>query len=310
MRTHFTLFSVLCRGFWLFLFLQVSIPTYAFQVYVNTGHKVSNEWFQRDANYSYTAANVHGLWLMPWTWRNELNDSKRKKIIHKFTNNQMVVEIEMRHMEKGIPDQLVTALKAGANVHTLMFYNEKLNYSTINQQNLNLISQTFGDKYKLVSNCRWWSVRHPSIFNELDGVCFETQVPEKKIGMWKQAAEAAKWAIDNGKHIYLLTPAGHNMAEQKGDYLEAYKKFFHHINKELGELRMKSPLLVFVPANYNFDKTQVHLTPETQKTKGQKMPTNTLTGVTYWLLQQDHCSKFFDAPIVPQKNVSLFPGKS
>lgn len=260
----------------------------AFQVYPSTGH-LNIDLILDKKHYPTVANQAHGMWLMPWNWRNELNDLQREKIIANYKSDNIVVEIEMGHInfKNANPDpiQLTSAIKSGLNVHTLMIYNEGENGSVLTQENIKKAKALYGKKHKIISNCREWNKGYEKVFSQLDGVSFEFQVPNK-LGekKYNQVVTATKWALANNKDIYYLSPAGHNNAHLNNAYFNGYKKFYAYLLKALGMETMKSDNIYFSPANYNFKKTQVLMGPETS--------VNTVHGVAKWLLNQAEISSF------------------
>ena len=274
--------------------LAIPVRMSGYEVYISTGHKCKGEYAQKD-RFPVSSQHVDGMWCMPWNFRfNYLSDAELKQLVENFRSKQMVVEIEMRHLKKGgeegEPLQLVRAIKAGAQVHTLMLYNEHSRQgSMLTQEDIDYARKRYGQKYRLITNIRTWNPqKNPQILKQLDGCSFEFNAGDstlntQKANRWKEVKEAVEWCLDNDKVIYLLTPPGHEegMSAEliRTKFRSGYEKLLAYLGKELGEERLaKEKRVIFVPSNYNFEKRPVHLSPETDP--------NTVTGVCKYLIRQ------------------------
>lgn len=274
------------------ILLFMCIDIFPYKVYITTGHKCKGE-FSDVRKFSFCSENIDGLWCMPWNFRtNYLSDDDISGIVRNFKSKDMVVEIEMRHFKgNGEPIQLRRALQVGADVHTLMIYNENSKQgSMLTQSDVDYVKGRYGDKYKLVTNIRLWNEKVASqIIRQLDGCSFEFNAGDstlnaRKVNVWKDVVKAVKWCVDNDKTIYLLTPPGHlaNMTpdEIREKYATGYPALLKYLLQELGKEIMSSDNVVFVPSNYNFDKRPVHLVPESDP--------KTVTGVCKYLLLKEN----------------------
>jgi hypothetical protein len=257
----------------LFVILQ---PSYAYKVYISTGHKCNKELLDK-STFPFTAENVDGLWCMPWNWRNNENTIEEfKLLVSNFTSKKMVVEIEMGHfkLDNGEPIQLNLAKKAGANIHTLMLYNEQnRNGSSLTLAEIENMRKKYGNTYKLITNIRNWSPEtQKPLFDVLDGVSFEfnagaSDMNNTNTPRWPDVAKAVNWCIENNKIIYLLTPPGHKPGMTGNQIRErfaiGYRELLAYLEKEIGKEKLaNADNVIFVPSNYDFSKRPVHLSPE------------------------------------------------
>lgn len=259
-------------------------------MFPSTGHKCKEQMLKLES-YTYVRKHADGWWMMPWNLRSGyLNAEDFHAIFSTFSHKTLVVEMNATHvhwgMEKPDPVQLQVALGSGADIHTIMAYNERVNGSVLTRENIQKFRALYGDRYLLISNVRRWGASLQNAFSQLDGISFEFQIPEKFEGLWSQVARAVKWAHANNKYIYLLTPPGHNNYNLNEGYITAYKDFFDFMRSEVGDEVLKSDKIVFVPANYNYDKTNIQMTPETELIDGKMQDANTVMGVSKWLLEQ------------------------
>ena len=266
-------------------------PTSAYKVYISTGHMCNKELLDK-TTFPVTAENVDGFWCMPWNWRNKQNTTEEQSLmVSNFKSKEMVVEIEIRNFKSdvGDPIQLELAKKAGANVHTLMVYNE-LNHggSSLTLAEIEEVRKKYGTTYKLITNIRTWSPEaQKPLFDALDGVSFEFNAGASDMNLtntprWPEVVKAVKWCIENNKLIYLLTPPGHKL-EMTGDQIRerfaiGYKELVEYLEKEIGKEKLaKADNVIFVPSNYNFKIRPVHLSPESDP--------QTVTAVCKFLIQ-------------------------
>lgn len=271
-----------------FNFLLVN-SLYAYKVYPSSGHQCKSELMDT-SSYSFVRENADGIWLMPWNLRSGyFSPDEFSFLVAAFKTNNMVAEINDTHVQwdssKPNPVQLDIALKSGASIHTIMAYNEHVNGSVLTQENIDKFKALYGKNYLIVSNLRRWNDNSPEVFSQLDGISFEFQIPEKTPGIWDQVAQAVKWAHENEKYIYLLTPPGHDGYHLNNGYIEGYKAFFEFLLETAGEEVLKSEKLIFAPANYNIAKTGIKMTPELQEVQGRTEYANTVMGVARWLME-------------------------
>jgi len=272
------------------LFFSGFQQVYAYQVFPSTGHKCKEQMLKLDS-YTYVRKNADGWWMMPWNFRSGYLSAEDFYVMFStFSHKNLVVEMNATHVGWGTkepdPVQLKVAVGSGADIRTIMAYNERVNGSVLTRENIQRFKALYGDKYLLVSNVRRWGTSLQNTFSHLDGISFEFQIPEKFAGLWSQVARAVQWAHANNKYIYLLTPPGHDKANLNGGYITAYKDFFNFMRSEVGDKILKSDRIVFVPSNYNYDKTNIQMTPETEMIDGKSRDANTVMGVSKWLLEQ------------------------
>ena len=272
------------------LLLLTPLVANAYQVYPSTGHMCKEQLLDLES-YQYVREHADGMWLMPWNIRSDyLTQAEWAQVIGGFKSSKMVAEINDTHMNWDSPNphpkQLIAALDAGAEVHTVMAYNEGVNGSVLTQENIDHFKSVYGGKHKIVSNVRRWTSEAPFVFEQLDGICFEFQIPEKFPGLWDQVVEGILWADKNNKVTYLLTPPGHNDYHLNRAYIKAYQKFFAYLREKVGDEILKKDTLIFCPSNYSIHKTDVQMTPEVEEVNGKVLPANTAMGAAYWLLQQ------------------------
>lgn len=274
-----------------FTAILVFQPASAYKVYISTGHMCNKELLDK-STFPFTAENADGLWCMPWNWRNNQNSTEEQKLlISNFKSKEMVVEIEMGHFKAvaGDPVQLDLAKKAGANIHTLMLYNEQnRNGSSLTLNEIEKMRKKYGNTYKLITNIRNWSPEtQKPLFDVLDGVSFEFNVGASDMNntntpRWPDVAKAVKWCIENNKLIYLLTPPGHKL-NMTGDQIRerfeiGYKELVVFLEKEIGKEKLaQADNVIFVPSNYDFMKRPVHLSPESDP--------QTVSGVCKFLIE-------------------------
>ena len=263
------------------LFFMSTAKLSAYKVYPSSGHQCV-EAMNDASNYPFVATHADGIWMMPWNWRNALDNAQQNKIVSNFTSKEMVCEIEIGHFRdtaKGFtfPKQLDYAIEAGAKVHTLMVYKEPK--SILNKEEMQWVINKFGEQYKLIVSIRRWMPEYLEVIKMADGLSFEFQVPAKYPVIWEHVAQAVKWCIDNNRPIYLLSPPGHKNYHLNNAYYQGYKDLLNYLVKELGEDYVTSNLLIFAPANYNIAKTQINMCPEWE--------TNTTMGVSKYLLEHE-----------------------
>jgi len=271
-------------------FLSGFSNAYAFQVFPSTGHKCREQLLNLES-YAYVRKHADGWWMMPWNIRSGyLSEGEFQLIFSSFIQKNMVVEENDTHVdwEADDPDpiQLETAVNAGADIHTIMAYNEGLNGSVLTEDNIEKFKALYEGRYLLLSNVRCWLTCSKEALSELDGISFEFQIPEMDAGRWMQVANAVKWAAAHNKYIYLLTPPGHDDCDLNGTYIAAYKEFFTFLRYEVGDEILKSEKVIFVPSNYNYDLTNIQMTPESVLVNGRMQNANTVMGVAKWLLEQ------------------------
>ena len=231
---------------------------------------------------------MDGFWVGAPTFRG-LPLEIRREIVANANTRDTVVEMPIE-MARTNESNLVAAIEAGMNVHTLMIYKEP--GSLLSQSEINEMKEKYRDRYTLIVSIRRFEEVHKTVLRDMEGFSFEFQVRTDPAFL-DNVASAIRWGLDSGKTVYLLTPPNWgdecsrdpcNPHYQNKNYLHDYQTMKGMLEDRIGWGRLHNSNLRFVPANYAYWNTQVQVAPEHEILDRGVFNANTQTGAARWLI--------------------------
>ena len=262
---------------------------YNYKVYMD----ISNTETKRLIDTAYwpiVAKHADGPWMLTWELRKGWfkDDIQRKRALgNAFKNKDAIIEIPW-HDSWGYseyPLHIEVTDDCGFNSVGIVYYNEDVGNSMLTQERLDIVKGTLGPKYELYMLARNFNDTYKARIEQVQGVCFEFQVPFRWPQFMDGIYQGTKWAIDLGKKVfYLIPPPNHlNTDHDSYEYLKGVKAFFNTLKTELGDEYLGHENFYFVPNVYNWIKKHYRIKPETLP---DGRIANTGTGAALWLLSQ------------------------
>lgn len=284
-KRYFTI-SFLLAVFCTTQFTAAQTHACQYKVYLDISNGITPELLHKET-WSYVAQHCDGPWMLTYDLRVDTGFwtmAKKQELGSVFTQKDTYVEIPLKKTwDKNKEfDHIKVTEDCGFHIKGVVWYREP--EALLSMAQLDQVNLDFGSKFdEVLILARTWKDEYIPLLEKADGIVFEFALPYRFDFIPKTIPEGVKWALDHHKKAFLLMPPSPDSAYLNNRYINASKDFFYTLKNTIGDERLNSPDLAFIPAAYNWHKKKIHLTPEIN---ADGTTPNTASGFAYWLLQQ------------------------